>query len=476
MMNDNIVYFDNNGGTKMCKPGIDALTKWSQLAYNPSSTCKDGIRSKEMIKAAKQQLIDHVSCSSNEKSKDYYHAIYTSGATESNCFIIRSCVSAYKRTCNVKPCIVISSIEHASIIACCDNLAENDLAHIIQIAPNCEGSILIRDIEEVIKTNDNIALISIMFANNEIGTVNNVKEIGALAHNYDIPFHTDASQMFGKFKINLPKNNIDAMSISFYKMYGPMGLGVLFIKDEFVKGYSLKGIINGTQQNNLRGGTENVPAIAASATSLVNCFKNRDKKNATLFELRNLLYSGLEKIYPFGDYVKYVKKSIQDEIDMYNVEYDPANLGYDENNENKEVISFDFNPVEIIVFGPPIDKTKRYIPNTLLISVVKNVHDRYGPFCNIKLKEDLNKKGFVVSIGSACHSNSDKKSHVLTALKCPENVGRGVIRISIGDYNTKDEIKRFLETFEICCNKQIISNNNIKRKNKKHIKHIKQVK
>lgn len=442
------VYLDANGTTDISPKVANILTKWVNCAANPSSTSKFAAKSRQVIDAARRELIEH--CNAKK-----YTLLYTSGATESNCTIIRSTVCAYNRIRKVKPTVVVSAIEHESIISCCESLVEDDMADVVYVKPNCEGSIPLLAIEQVIESGAPIALISVMFANNEIGTINNVQQIGALAHDNNIPFHCDAVQGFGKYQIDLERNNIDALSASFHKFYGPMGLGLLFIKNELIEGYQLHGMINGKQQDSLRGGTENVPAIAASSIALRDAFHNREYKNQKLANLRARLIDGLGKIYPIGSYPNHVMRAQTQEVDAYQIEFDKANNGFVPPRRGAEQHLEALPPVEIVIMGPPANKPSRYLPNTVLFSIVKNIFDKKGPFCNVKLRSDLDKMGFVVSIGSACNTASKDISHVLKALACPAVVGRGVIRVSLSDCTTAAEIDAFLEALKVCAARQI---------------------
>ena len=253
------------------------------------------------------------------------------------------------------------------------------------------------------KIKNNTALISIMHANNELGTINDVKRIGQIAHSRNIPFHTDAVQTFGKYKPNMKKNNIDALSMSFHKLYGPMGVGMIIINNEFIQGYGLCSIISGSQQYSLRGGTENVPGIAGSLAALIDNFKNRKKKNQKLLTLKKHICDTLGGSIPFGEYKTYFSK--------------PPKRN------------------EFVILG-----AKKSLPNTLLLSFAKNIGP---PFCNSKLKKFLNQNNIIVSIGSACSTRSTKASHVLEAIKAPAVIKRGVIRISLSDKSTKKEINTF---------------------------------
>lgn len=430
------IYFDTNANVPMYKPVIDVLSKWSNIGCNPSSTSAKAQKSQLLLEAAKKRLLDHCSISSK-----LYTVIFTSGASESNCTIITGAALAYKKKLKRKPKIVISSIEHESILSCVRDLEHHELAEIIYIEPNIEGVIKKSNIERIIDIPD-IALISIMYANNELGTVNDIAEIGALAHQHNIPFHTDCVQAFSKIRIPMNKNNIDALSMSFHKLGGPIGIGALIIKNEFIEGYELCGIIKGKQQGGLRGGTIPIPNIAAAMKALDITFHHRDEKNTHLINMRNEFIERLSRLYPLGNYAEYVKRDLEHQI-------------IDEEVTLNHKIVDDINKVEIVILGPTLNHIKRVLPNTILLSIAKNNLDRYGFFCNKKLKEYLDKHGIIVSIGSACNAHFDKRSHVLHAIKCPDVIARGTIRVSLPDNVNLKMIKDFMKVLEEGIKKQV---------------------
>lgn len=438
-----IIYLDNNGTTAMCSRAIDEQSEWSRRCQNPSSSSSIARPSRELLDEAKAKMLEH--CSATGK----YECIFTSGATESNCFILRATRDAYFKIRKVIPTIIVSTIEHESIKACCEALEENGLANITYIMPDINGRVQTNSVEEAIKTSSNVALISIMFANNELGTINNISEIGAIAHAYRIPLHVDAVQIFGKFKINLEKNNIDALSMSFHKLQGPKGLGALYIKKELIEGYQLRALISGTQQNKLRGGTENIPAIAAGIAALEETFKRREEKNIKLSNMRQYIIDTLSKKYPLGNYLDYVQYAQRDDVDRFNNEI----VGDEEPEMAGETVIKPFKNVELLVLGP--QDPALVLPNTLLLSVVKNVEDQLGPFCNVKLKEELDHHGVIVSIGSNCNTASKEASHVIKNIRAPAVVKRGIIRVSLGDNNTKEDAREFCRIFEDAVEEQI---------------------
>jgi cysteine desulfurase len=411
----NVIYLDNNGTTKLCKDGKDAMVTWLDSRANPSSDSIIANKSKELMICARKYMAKHCGASYSK-----YSFVFTSGASESNCFILRSVVDAYKKHTGKKPHIITSATEHKSIIQCCNSLKTNGNASITYIEPNAYGCISPDLVKKAITSNT--ALISIMAANNELGCINDIKNVGDIARSHKIPFHTDAVQLFGKYKMPMVKSNIDALSMSFHKLYGPMGLGMLVISNDLIDGYDLKGQISGTQQNELRGGTENVPAVAAAIASVKHTFTNRDSKNKKLYLQKKQILFELEKVLPQGKYKNYFAKK---------------------------------NPTrnEFVVMGPECNnsyKNPNVLPNTLLISFVKNVPlegegERYIPFCNVELKKYLNRKNIIISVGSACSTSSKKASHVLYSIKAPERIRQGVIRVSLSDNTTSAEISTFVK-------------------------------
>lgn len=410
------IYFDNNGTTPQCKKSIDIVYKWMKICANPSSTNKQSLEAKKIIEDGKKYILKH--CGVN---KDKYTVIFTSGGSESNSFILRSTAAAYYKAKKIKPHIITSSIEHNSILSCCQQLVDNDLIELTKIKPNMYGLIEPLDIFEAIR--DNTCLISIMFSNNEIGSINKIKQIGEIAHSNNIPFHTDAVQIFGKYKINLSTNNIDALSMSFHKLYSPKGIGMIIINNEFINGYKLESIINGTQQNGLRGGTENIPNIAGAIEGMKCNFENRISKNKKLLLYRNTLLDELSKYISIIYYDTYINSHKNSNNDKY----------------------------FIVLFGPHRKNIKSYVENTLLLSIVSL--DK--PLCNKKLKLDLEKKGIIVSLGSACSENLNKESHVLKELGAPAVIIKGTIRISFGDYNSMEQVKKFIPVLINSINIQI---------------------
>lgn len=418
-----VTYLDNNSTVKICPPARAAVVKWLDSRANPSSDSIIARNAKAMVDSATSYVLRH-----SGVTPSAYTALFTSGASESNCLVLRSLVEAYRRSTGRRPHIVTSATEHKSVIQCCNSMRDDGYADITYVEPTAYGCIDPALVERAITANT--ALISIMAANNEIGCINALKEIGDIAHARNIPFHSDASQLYGKYKIPLVSSRIDALSASFHKLGGPMGIGLLILSNALITGYGIRSQISGTQQQTLRGGTENVPAIAGAVAALCHAFEGRPAKNKRMYQLKRDVVSGLERILPRGTYKSYF--------------------------EGRKPTRNEF-----VVLGPTDSGshiTPNVLPNTLLIAFAKNKMFAGGdnaPFCNSALKKCLDRQNIIIAVGSACNTSSPKASHVLSAIKAPPVIVRGVIRISLADTTTQGGIKRLVACLAECVAKQM---------------------
>lgn len=425
------VYLDHNGTTLICEPAKKAYLEWISC-YNVSS----GSRASKPAAQAVERATDYILKEWGVSSADYT-LIYTSGSTESNCLILRACVKAYRKKLQLRgeldmlPHIIVSAVEHHSVIECVNDMVEHGACDVSFVQPTMYGSIIPADVQREFRPNT--CLVSIMFANNEIPVINNIAKIGMLCHENKIPLHSDGTAIFGKYKFNIKKNCIDALSFTAHKFNGPKGAGGLFIANNLITGYGLTAEINGSQQHGLRGGTVNVPAIMSMQAAIVSSFASRQKKNARLFALRDYLIEKLNKEFHLAPYERYVEY------------YNKVNLAADKDESGK------FNDVEIVILGPPQDCKSYVLCSTVLLAICKN---RGRPFCNVKLKQYLETKNIIISIGSACLTQNAKASHVLTAIGAPDIIKRGVLRISMGVENTMRELDFFCDELHSGIKKQ----------------------
>lgn len=440
------VYFDNNG-TTIPPPIVQKRIMQTLTLGNASSSYHTAKRADAIIEACRSTV--RQLCQLTIKD---YEIIFTSGATESNVTIIYMTTLAYRYKMKVKPHVLTSNVEHKSIIETCENLRLLGLIEFNMVKADKYGIIDPKLVEEGIY--DNTCLISIMHANNETGAVNDIKSIGEIAHKHQIPFHTDVVQTFGKVPIKPNKVNVDAFSASFHKLYGPIGVGLLVIKKSLLNGYEIKPLMPGSQNGGYRGGTSNTAGIAGSLTAMRWCFKNRAEKNKRLLMLSNTLIDELKKTLTFVEYGKEhmevnmqvsetkikIKKSISESLETPEMPDDEFGI----------LGGGRLRPIQLILLGPPMGSGYR-LPNTVLIAVIKNTGKQ---FCNIELKTELDKHGFIVSIGSACNTSSSSPSHIMYAIAAAKIVRCGVIRISFGDTNTLEEVRNFAREMLNCIKKQ----------------------
>lgn len=411
----NKIYYDNSATTIMPKAVINAMFRYANMG-NPSASYESARQCKNMIEQFKQDLADLC-----EFSLEDFEVVFNSGATEGNAHIIRSVVDSFSALKGVKPRIITSSIEHKSILDLCEQLAKNRRAIIDYIQPSVEGIINPKDVEARIESNT--ALITIMAANNELGSINDIRAIGAIAHKHTIPFHTDAVQIFGKCPVKPLKDNVDAFTVSFHKLHGPAGIGMLVLRKKLIEGYHLGAQVCGSQCSGLRGGTENIMGIAGAYAATQYTMKNRKRKNEDLATYRSTMLKSLKDNFQICTFENYLKFR--------------ARLFDTEGNPLPDVKKNCF----LVVLSPL--NVKVCVPSTLLIALICT----HVKVCNKVLRDELCKEGIVVSIGSACNTSSAKASHVLSAIGAPPEIKRGTLRISFGDENTIDQIGTFVKKF-----------------------------
>ena len=361
------IYLDNNATTKCDEEVLNAMLPYLKDSYgNPSSIYVFSKDVKEKVKEARKNIAKLLNADENE-------IIFTSCASESNSAAIMSAV----KNNPTKKHIITTKVEHASIIETMKYLESNGY-DITFLSVDNDGRIDLEELEESIR--EDTLLISVMMANNEIGNIYPIKEIGEISKKYNILFHCDAVQAVGKIKIDVKDLKVDTVSLSGHKIHAPKGIGVLYVRN----GVEFTPLVFGHQEKNRRGGTENVPYIIglgkAAELILNDNFKNEEK----IKELRD-----------------YFEKQIRLKLD------------------------------NIKIYG---DLENR-IPNISCISF-KGVNAEELLF----MLESFN---IYISTGSACNSEIAEPSHVLTA--CGADLDNySPIRVSLGKYNTKDEIDYFI--------------------------------
>ena len=366
------LYMDYSATTPVKQEVVDAMMPYFTETFgNASSFHGFGRDAKNVLDKSRAQVASLI----NAKSNEIY---FTAGGTESDNWAIEGVAFANKAKGNH---IITSKIEHHAVLHTCEYLEKHHGFEVTYLDVDAEGRIRVEDVENAIK--DNTILITIMFANNEVGTIQPIKEIGEIAKKHKVIFHTDAVQAAGNIHIDVKELNVDLMSMSSHKIYGPKGIGALYIKT----GTKLHTFVHGgAQERRRRAGTENIPGIVGYAKACEIAKANMDNHIETLTKLRTKLIDGiLEKI----PYTK-VNGSLEHRL--------PGNVNF----------SFEFIEGEGIL---------------LMLDML----------------------GIAASSGSACTSGSLDPSHVLMAIGLPHEIAHGSLRLSIGDFTTEEDIDYIIE-------------------------------
>ncbi|MGE0090154.1 MAG: cysteine desulfurase family protein [Bacteroidales bacterium] len=365
------IYLDYNATTPIDKEVAQAMQPYlAEYFGNPSSSHSFGTETKKAVENARKQVSSLLNCKPNE-------IIFTSGGSESNNYAIKGFAFANEHKGNH---IITSTIEHPAVFEVCKYLATKGFE--ISYIPVDEFGVI--DLEKLqAAITPKTILITVMHANNEIGTIQPISEIAAIAKKHNITFHTDAAQSVGKYPTNVQQLSVDMLSIAGHKLYAPKGIGVLYIRDGIV----LEKLIHGADhEQNKRAGTENVLEIVGLGKACEIALRDMDKNIKHLKQMRDLLHTNLLKTMP-----------------------------------------------EIKLNGHP----ELRLPNTLNISFP-------GIEANVLLSE-LEQQGIAASAGAACHTGSVKVSLVLQAINLNTKFAMGTIRFSVGKYTHEEEITRASE-------------------------------
>jgi len=350
--------------------------------HNPSALYGQAQKANQAIELARKDMSDYIKAKYNE-------IYFTSGGSESNCWAIQGFIHKCIKD-NTQPVVITSKIEHKSIMECIKFIHDSRLADVYYVDNDCYGYIDLEHLKYIIEYahriyNSSSVLVSIQFANNEIGTIQRVKDIAKIVHDYGGIFHTDAVQAVGNISVNVKELDIDMLSASAHKFGGTKGNGFLYIKD----GVKIEPLIFGTQNNNMRGGTENVAGIVAMAHAL----KNRVISTSQILEIKGKLIKALYDLKPYR---------------------------------------FKINAK---------CSTNLSLPSILSITILEDVTAEA-----ILYLLDLN--GIQVSSGSACNSRTNKPSYVLSAIGLSDWDSARTFRISFNASLTDEQIDYFVKTLK----------------------------
>lgn len=361
------VYADNAATTKMSRKAIDAMLPYMENVFgNPSSLYTIGQTAAEAVLKARETMAKYLNCAPAE-------IYFTSGGSEADNQAIRSAAEIGAR--RGKKHIISTTFEHHAVLHTLKRL-EKEGFEVTLLDVHENGLVTAEQVSDAIRPDT--CLVTIMYANNEIGTIQPIAEIGKVCREKKVTFHTDAVQAAGHIPIDVKKDNIDMLSLSAHKFHGPKGTGVLYVR----KGVYLSNLIEGgAQERGKRGGTENVPGMMGTAAAFEDACENLEENNTKVIKLRDRLIDGLLQI-------------------PHSV------LNGDRENRLPGNVNICFEGIE---------------GESLLLL--------------------LDAKGISASSGSACTSGSLDPSHVLLAIGRPHEIAHGSLRLSLCEANTEEEIE-----------------------------------
>ncbi|MDO4534812.1 MAG: cysteine desulfurase NifS [Clostridium perfringens] len=368
---ENTVYMDY-AATTYVKPEVleEMLPYFTQKFGNPSSFYSISRENRMAIDKAREQVAKALNCDINE-------VYFTGGGSEADNWAIKGIASAHKNKGNH---IITTKIEHHAVLHTCEYLEKHGF-EVTYLDVDDKGLINLEDLKNAIT--DKTILVSVMFANNEIGTIEPIKEIGEICRERKIFFHTDAVQAVGNVAIDVKDMNIDLLSLAGHKIYGPKGIGVLYIR----KGIKIDNLIHGgSQERNRRAGTENIPAIVGLGKAIELATDNLEEHRAKMIALRDRLIEGLLKV----PYTRLNGATGDKRL--------PGNVN----------VCFEFIEGESILLS-------------------------------------LDFKGICGSSGSACTSGSLDPSHVLLSIGLPHEIAHGSLRLTLGEGSTQEEVDYIIE-------------------------------
>ncbi|GIX05773.1 MAG: cysteine desulfurase IscS [Candidatus Poribacteria bacterium] len=368
------IYMDYHATTPLDPRVLEAMRPYltEEFGNASSGTHRWGWHAEEAVETARQQLADVLGCRPDE-------VIFTSGATESNNLAIKGVAWAYRE--RGKDHLITSQAEHSSVLDTCKWL-ESEGFSVTYLPVDRYGRVDPDDVRRAITPRT--ALITLMWANNEVGTLNPISEIGAIAQEADVLFHTDGVQAFAKYDSRVDRLGVDLMSLSGHKIYGPKGIGALYVRKRRPRVRIVPLLHGGGHERGLRSGTLNVPGIVGLGAAAQLCAQLREEEQPRIQGLRDQLW-----------------RRLQERIDLIHLNGHPTERLY--NNLN---VLIEFVEGEALLMSAP---------------------------------------DVALSTGSACHSASTTASHVLVAMGLDESAAHSAVRFGLGRWNTPEEVEYVAE-------------------------------
>lgn len=373
-VNTNRIYLDHSATTPVAPEVLEVMMPYFSNNFgNASSVHSFGQDAKVALEEARRRIASVIHAEPSE-------IVFTSGGTEADNWAVKGAASFFR---DQKNHIVTSAVEHHAVLYACKYLEKKGFG-VTYVPVNKFGMVMPEKVAEAIR--EETCLVSIMHANNEVGTINPIREIGAIARDRGVLFHTDAVQTFGKIPIHVKEMNVDMLSISGHKIYGPKGIGALYIRREVQINKYMHG---GKHERDRRAGTENIPGAVGLGKAAEICGQSMEADSEKLNKLSDDLYLKISQTLP------------------------KVHLNGHEAQRVPGILNLSFDGAE---------------SDSLLLSL------------------DLN--GIAVSNGSACSSGTIEPSHVLKALGLPKNLANSAIRFSLGRENTSEELDSTVEALQ----------------------------
>jgi len=403
------LYFDANHTVPMDAKAVDAMVRWCN---------RDEDDAQKMLDAFREEIATECSFETNGPGNLNYAVVFTSGASEANSFVVTGAVRRYAARTGRLPHVVVSAVEHRSLLECCEALAAEKLCQltVLQVEPII-GTVSSETLERALRPNT--CLVSIIAVSGDTGVLNNLRALAAVAKAKAIPFHTDAAQLFGRSALRPTAHGIDAFSVSFHKMGGSPGAGALVLRRAFADGYGLMELRQG-------GGAENVPGLGASYAAFRLAMHDRASKGARVQRLRDAVWSGLKARFPCFFVVDHPADK-QPSIDG-GITPSPGRPYEGSAEARRALATGKKNRTPVIFWVAPLE-TVRIMPNTLLLAVRKK------GFSGRRAQAALAKRGVKVGTPDA---------DLGAVLGLPAALHRGLLRMSLCDSTTAEEVSELV--------------------------------
>ncbi|WP_076258457.1 cysteine desulfurase family protein [Intrasporangium flavum] len=374
-------YLDHAATTPMLPAALDAMTRQLAVVGNPSSLHRTGREARRAVEESREKIARALGARPSE-------VVFTSGGTESDNLAVKGTFWARRDADPARVRLLVGATEHHAVLDCVDFLVAHEGAKVTWLECTPEGFVEPATVRRAIEEDPgSVALVSVMWANNEVGTVQDVRALAAVAHEFDVPFHTDAVQAAGHVPVDFATSGADLMSVTAHKLGGPIGVGALVVRRDATLVPLTHG---GGQERQVRSGTLDAPAIVGFATALTASVESMDAEAARLVALRDAIVERAVELAP------------------------------------------DVRPTG---FWEPGDATRRLPGNAHLLV----------PGCDgDSLLYLLDAAGVACSTGSACQAGVPQPSHVLLAMGISESDARGALRLTLGHTSTEADVEAFL--------------------------------